>query len=257
MTDVSEASGIPISRSEIVAPSATPAFGRWEDLLPAAGAAGEDDLYARLSPDRLADLAMLARMVRLLSEGKADAGGGMAQRADRLREAFAREGLDADWLLSQRALVRQQRIRQSLNAEVDGQAVRLLGMVAPLSHDESVGVTEFLLTASLGKCSHVPPPHFNQVAQVRAIEPIDVTALAREQGTPDPWVWVEGTIRYGVSSHLVFRGDGMLRVEAAYSIEPVRIVSASAAELARKAEQARREAEALLFPSLTDLVSRP
>jgi len=237
--------------------AATPACERWEDLLPRNGALAEDDLYARLSPDRLADLAMLARMVRLLDEGKADAGGAMAERADRLREAFARDGLDADWLLSQRKLVRQDRIRRSLNPEVDGRPVRLLGMVAPLFRDGDAGVSEFLLTATLGKCSHVPPPPFNQVAQVRTVEPIDVIALAKEQGTPDPWVWVEGTIRYGDSSHSVFRGDGVMRIEAAYSIEPERIVSASTAELARKAEQARREAEALLYPCLTDLVTRP
>lgn len=230
---------------------------RWEDLLPAAGVVAADDPYARLSDQQLADLAMLARMVRLLKEGKGDAGGSMARRADQVREAFARDGLDADWLLSQRKTVREDRVRRSRNANVDGQRVRLLGMVAPLLHDGDAGVSEFLLTASLGKCSHVPAPPFNQVAQVRAAEPLDVTALAKEQGTPDPWVWVEGTIRYGDSSHSVFRGDGVMRIEAAYSIEPVRIVSASAAELARKAEQARQEAEALLFPSLTDLVTRP
>jgi len=84
-----------------------------------------------------------------------------------------------------------------------------------------------------------------------------VSALIKEQGTPDPWVWVEGTIRYGVSSHCVFRGDGVVRIEAAYSIEPLRIVSASATELARRAEQVKQEAEALLFPSLTDLVKGP
>ena len=230
---------------------------RWEDLLPAAGAVAADDPYARLSDRQLADLAMLARMVRLLNEGKADSGGAMARRADGLREAFARDGLDADWLLSQRKLVREDRIRRSLNPDVDGQRVKLLGIVAPLFRDGDAGVSEFLLTANLGKCSHVPPPPFNQVALVRTVESIDVVALANEQGTPDPWVWVEGTIRYGDSSHSVFRGDGVMRIEAAYSIEPVRIVSASAAELARRAEQARREAEALLFPSLTDLVGQP
>ncbi len=257
MTDTAEASGIPMTQSEIATAPANPAFERWEDLLPADGAVGEDDLYARLSPDRLAELAMLARMARLLKEGKADAGGDMARRAERLREAFARDGLDADWLLSQREAVRQDRVRRSRNSRVDGERVRLLGIVAPLFRDPDAAVTEFLLTATLGKCSHVPAPPFNQVAQVRTVEPIDVIALAKEQGTPDPWVWVEGTIRYGDSSHSVFRGDGVMRIEAAYSIEPVRIVSASAAELARQAEQARLEAEALLFPSLSDLVSRP
>jgi len=253
MTDAPESSGISIQKSEIA--TATPALERWEDLLPADGAVGESDLYARLSPDRLADLAMLARMVRLLQEGKADAGGDMARRAEQVREAFARDGLDADWLLSQREFVRQDRIRRLRNPAAEGQTVRLLGMVAPLSQDDA-GVNDFLLTATLGKCSHVPPPPFHQVAQVRATEPIDVTALTKEQGASDPWVWVEGTIRYGVSSHLVYRGDGMLRVEAAYSIEPLRIISASAAELARQAERSRQQAEALLFPSLTDLVTR-
>lgn len=242
--------------SEVVRTTQRPPYERWDALLPVAGAVSSHDPYARLTDGQLADLAMLARMVRLLGEGKADGGGGMARRAERVREAFARDGLDADWLLSQREAVRQDRIRRSRNPDADGQPVRLLGIVAPLSQDDD-GVRDFLLTATLGKCSHVPPPPFNQVARVRTEEPVDVIALSRDQGAPDPWVWVEGTIRYGVSSHLVFRGDGMMRIEAAYAIEPVRIVSASAAELARQAERARREAEALLFPSLTDLVTGP
>lgn len=165
-------------------------FENWEDLLPTDGAVGEEDPYAQLSPDQLADLAMLARMVRLLNEGKTDDGGSMARNADRLREAFASNDLDADWLLSQRDFVRQDRIRRSVNANVDGRSVRLLGVAVPLSCDEDCGTREFLLTATMGKCSHVPPPPYNQVSQVCSDQPIDISALTSKQGSADPWVWV-------------------------------------------------------------------
>jgi len=228
---------------------------RWENLLPPQGD-GFDDAYSPLSPEQITELALLARMVRLLETGKADAHGGMARHANQIRQAFARDGLDADWLLSQREAVRQNRIQRSRNASVDGRAARLLGAMLPLSWDGDHGVTEFLLTVALGKCSHMPPPPFNQVAHVIPGRPIDVTTLGQQQGTSDPWVWVEGTIRYGISKHVAYRVDGMLHVEAAYSIEPKRITPASAVELADRAEQARQESEALLYPSLTDLVTR-
>ena len=124
--------------------------------------------------------------------------------------------------------VRQNRIRRSINPSVDGQLLRLQGIMLPLSWDQDFGVTDFLLTATLGTCSHVPPPPFNQVAHVRTDRPIDVAAIEKQQGLADPRVWVEGTIRYGVSTHVVYRVDGMMRVEAAYSIEPVRIAPACA-----------------------------
>lgn len=230
---------------------------RWEDLLPSPDTAPEANPYAALLPHQLERLAMLARMVRLIATGKADAEGSMARSADRLRAEFAQQRLDADWLIAQRDLVRQDRIRRSFNPDVEGKSVRLLGAVAPLSWDEHTGVSDFFLTTAMGKCSHVPAPPYNQVTFVHTEQPIDVNTLIKEQGISDPWVWVEGTIRYSASTHQVYRGDGMMRIEAAYEIEPLRIVSASAAELARQAEQAKQAAEALLFPSLTDLVNAP
>lgn len=230
-------------------------YQRWEDLLPNQ-VSGFDDAYAHLTADQLAALAQLARMVRLIETGKADAGGAMARDANKVREAFARDGLDADWLLSQRERVREARMLRSRNAHVGDGQVRLLGQVLPLSWNSDFGVTEFLLTASLGSCSHMPAPPYNEVAYVSSVEPIDVTAFSQEQGTPDPWVWVEGTVRYGGSTHIVNRVDGLMRIEAAHAIDPVQITPATAVELARLAAQARQEAEALLFPSLMDLVTR-
>lgn len=75
--------------SDVVTTVEKPLHQRWEDLLPARRGTGFDDAYAQLSPDQVADLALLGRMAWLLKAGKADAEGGMARDASQIRQAFA------------------------------------------------------------------------------------------------------------------------------------------------------------------------
>lgn len=77
---------------------------------------------------------------------------------------------------------------EAVNPQMDGQRIRLVGFVAPLTWEEDV-VTEFLLVPSFGACIHVPPPPPNQTVLV---------SVSRADGltVEDVWgaVWVEGTI---------------------------------------------------------------
>jgi len=53
----------------------------------------------------------------------------------------------------------------SINTEMDGQKVQMVGFVAPLSYETDV-ITEFLLVPFFGACIHVPPPPANQTIMV-------------------------------------------------------------------------------------------
>lgn len=75
-----------------------------------------------------------------------------------------------------------------VNPELDGEQIRLVGFVAPLTYEGEI-VTEFLLVPNFGACIHVPPPPANQTVMVSS----DVSnGLTVEES----WgvVWVEGTI---------------------------------------------------------------
>ncbi len=231
-----------------------PALQSWNDLSPEGERAPFDDPYARLSPDQLQNLRDLNRITWLLETGKAEPEGSSAQRAHQLRQAFAEAGLDADWLLAQREVIRQQRIQQSYNPRMDGQFIKLLGQVLPVEWTEERQVTQVLLTPSLPSCSHMPPPPSDQVVRVNAIEPIDIVVEERQQNSPNLCLWVEGTLRFAVTNHALYRGDGILRVEAMYELEPTTIVPATAQEVERVFKRPRRETEAILCPNLMDLI---
>lgn len=226
----------------------------WDDLLPDRESQNFDDPYARLSPEQLKNLRWLNRINWLLETGKEEPNGDSAQRANHIRQAFTQDGIDADWLLSQREVIRQQRIQQAYNPRADGQSVKLLGLVLPLSWTQDRQVSEFLLAPSLPNCSHMPPPRSHQVACIQAIEPIDIVAEERQQESTNLYLWVEGTLRFAVTNHNVYRVDGIMRIEAGYTIEPVAIAPAASQEIASLLGRPRRESEALLCPNLINLI---
>jgi hypothetical protein len=231
-----------------------PPLKHWDDLLPDPASETFDDLYTRLSPQQLQKLRDLNRISWLLETGKEAADGVSAQRANQIRQAFAQAGLDADWLLSQREAIRQRRIQRAYNPRMEGQSVRLFGQVLPLELRPDRHITQFLLTPWLPNCSHVPPPPSHQVVLVEAIAPIEIEAAEHDQSSTSLALWVEGTLRFAATNHAVYRIDGILQIGASYSVEPTEIAPATAQEVDQVFNRARREAEAILCPTLMDLV---
>ncbi|MDV7143849.1 DUF3299 domain-containing protein [Tropicimonas sp. TH_r6] len=83
-------------------------------------------------------------------------------------DALVQDGLDADWLISQRWVVADKRKAAATegNPALDGQSVSLAGYAipAPLAED---GVPTAYLVEVAGMCSHTPPPLPNQLVRVR------------------------------------------------------------------------------------------
>ena len=145
-------------------------------------------------------------------------------------------------------------MQQSYNPKMEGQFIKLLGQVLPVEWTQDRHVTQFLLTPALPSCSHMPPPPSDQVVRVNAIEPIDIVVEERQQNSPNLCLWVEGTLRFAVTNHALYRGDGILRVEAMYELEPTAIVPATVQEVESVFKRPRRETEAISVPNLMDLI---
>ncbi len=77
---------------------------------------------------------------------------------------------------------------QPVNAERNGDMIRLAGFTAPLTFEDGL-ITEFLLVPTFGACTHVPPPPVNQTIMVRLPEGQGLT-LEEAWGA----VWVTGTL---------------------------------------------------------------
>jgi len=190
---------------------------RWEMLMP--GSVPTADIYSRLSEAELRELACLARIRWLLKTGRDAPNGVSAQEAARIERAFAERGWDAEWLLSQREPVRQHRIQHFFNPVVEGRHAELSGLVLPLDWNANGKFTRFLLTPELGECSHEPPPHHSQVVYVESPSPITMPGdVADNSGKFH--LSVSGGIRSAASSHKAFLVDGLMRVDAGYTIEP-------------------------------------
>jgi hypothetical protein len=196
------------------------AVQRWETLVPGPSS-GPSNAYDRLSETELRQLAALARIRWLIQTGRDTPDGTSRQEADRIVQSFAARGTDADWLLSQREAVQQNRIQRSFNAEVEGKRAELSGLVLPLDLSaDGKQFTRFLLTPQLGACSHEPPPPHHQVVLIEAGSPITTWPDTTGPGAGELALSVAGSIRFAPSSHHAYRVDGILRVDASYTVEP-------------------------------------
>jgi len=134
----------------------------WADLLPKKPVVF-DDPFEELSEAQLYDLAMVACIRYLIESGKDDAEGSSAAEEKQLVAKLEGEGIDVDWLMSQRERVAEVR-RYRAEAVDDGihrRNIRIPGYALPLTVEEG-RVTEFLLVPWVGACIHTPPPPPNQ-----------------------------------------------------------------------------------------------
>jgi ABC-type nickel/cobalt efflux system permease component RcnA len=195
----------------------------WADLLPKEPVAF-DDPFEKLSGEQLRDLAMVARIRYLIESGKADADGHDAAEEKRLVAKLKGEGIDVDWLLSQRKRVAEMRRQraEAVDDGIDGQKIRIPGYVLPLAV-EGGRVTEFLLVPWVGACIHTPPPPPNQMIHV-----------SYPAGTEDRGrfvaIWLEGRIRLEPASYDLFLVDGTASINVAYTLQAERIAPYSSRE---------------------------
>lgn len=192
---------------------------RWDALMPGSEPAA-DHAYSCLSEMELRQLACLARIRWLLATGRDAPDGVSAQEAARIVRDFAERGWDAEWLLAQRDAVRRNRIERSFNPAVEGRRAELTGLVLPLDWNANGRFTRFLLTPELRGCSHEPPPPHNQVVYIESPSPITIVSGDVAGNSGELRLSVSGSIRFAASSHKAFLVDGLMRVDASYTMEP-------------------------------------
>ncbi len=183
----------------------------WDDLLPEE-TVPFDDPFEKLSEDQLLDLGLVARIRYLLANDKIQPDGPDAGEEKRLVARLAGQGIDVDYLLSQRERVAAERRKraEAVDRRIDGQRVRIPGYMLPLKRDR-LGVTEFLLVPWVGACIHTPPPPPNQMVHVV------VPGGAEDKGRFAA-IWVEGDIRLEPGSYDLFLVDGSREIKVAYTM---------------------------------------
>ena len=127
-----------------------------------------EDPYRDLSQPQFESLMALAQLQAALSGDLADDERTVLdERASELSQGLQAEGLDPEWILSQREAVaeRRQRAALSTNSDLDGESVELTGylLVAPDMED---GAMVAYLLPDRGVCMHLPPPVPNQLIRL-------------------------------------------------------------------------------------------
>ena len=83
-----------------------------------------------------------------------------------------------DYLLGEEGgLAARQSLEYRVNAELDGQEIRIPGFIVPLELDDAGQVTEFFLVPYFGACIHVPPPPPNQILYVRMPQGLELESM--------------------------------------------------------------------------------
>ena len=184
----------------------------WKDLL-SPQAAEIDDPFAELREDQLRQLAQVVRIRNLLGRELIPAEGYSAQEEKRMVAELTAQGIDVEWILSQRERVTRERMERAeqVDENLAGQRIRIPGYILPLASNDDRRITEFLLVPWVGACIHTPPPPPNQMIYV------SVPAGTEPRGRFSP-IWLEGTIELKPSQHNLFLVDGSRQLSIAYAM---------------------------------------
>ncbi|WP_216597980.1 DUF3299 domain-containing protein [Ruegeria sp. HKCCD6428] len=177
----------------------------WADLVDET-AQDYEDPFVELTGKQLNALRRLVRLRAQLEKG-----GSTPELLDQIKldieateATLAEEGVDADWLISQRWVVmeRREKAGTAANVDIDGATVSLGGFVIPAPRDED-GSQMAYIVPERGMCSHVPPPPPNQMVRLRlseswapstVYEPIVVTGQIRIDPTQKEMLVVDGPV---------------------------------------------------------------
>ncbi len=186
----------------------------WSDLIDES-AQDYEDPFVELTDEQLNALRKLVRL-----RARQEKGGATPEQMDQIQvdieaieATLAEEGIDANWLISQRWVVmeRREKAGTAANVDIDGVTVSLGGFVIPAPRDED-GSQMAYIVPERGMCSHVPPPPPNQMVRLRlsdswspstVYEPIVVTGQ----------IWIDPTQK----EMLVV--DGLVLMKAAFTLE--------------------------------------
>ncbi len=214
----------------VLAPQSNAKEIGWDDLVDMSAQSFEDP-YRDLTHEQIVALRSVIVYQQELdnetasSEFRATAEARLAEAQDKL----AADGIDADWLISQRWEVaeRRERAATSGNPEVDGQLISLAGfaIAGPEAED---GTSVVYLVPERGMCSHMPPPNPNQMIRVRlnsdwrpryVHEPVRLTGKVSITPTDNVFHIVDGPVQ--------MRATFLMEADEVETIQQLRAQSSS------------------------------
>lgn len=186
----------------------------WLELIDQSAQTYEDP-YRDLSYDHLEAVALVASARDQLSDGTLDAEtrSQVEARLSRAQATLDAAGLDADWLIDQRWVVAEQRERAASagNPAFDQTNVTLAGYAIPAPPDAD-GTPAAYLVPERGMCSHMPPPHPNQMIRLRM--PSDWAPRMMHEP-----LQVTGLLTIAPTKHQVMVVDGMVPMWATFALQ--------------------------------------
>ena len=186
----------------------------WSELIDQSALEFEDP-FVDLTFDQIDDLRTIARLRDRLEGGtlQDEARLRIEERLSAAAEKLAEQGIDADWLISQRWAVaeRRQKAATAGNPEIDGQIVAIAGFAIPGPPDDD-GTRIVYLVPERGMCSHMPPPPANQMLRVRLMN----DWVPRMMHEP---VRLTGRITIDPSEQVMRVIDGMVPMIATFKME--------------------------------------
>jgi hypothetical protein len=155
----------------------------WKDLL-SPQAAEIDDPFAELREEQLRQLAQVVRIRKLLSRELIPAEGYSAQEEKRMVAELTDQGIDVEWILSQRERVTRERMERAeqVDENLAGQRIRIPGYILPLASNDDRRITEFLLVPWVGTCVAYGPTRKQHVSP--AVPTQLVATLRQSRGGP-------------------------------------------------------------------------
>ncbi len=178
----------------------------WKDLGPPA-----DQSFSRLSKFQALQLADVAGIRERKARGEKLNSYDLDNERTTSRK-LEEAGFDVDAMLARRKEYMEGGRQQgrAVNAELDGQTVRMPGYILPLEFSGK-DITEFLLVPYVGACIHTPPPPPNQIVHVKSDKPIaNVTVFSP--------VWVTGRLSAVSAKKSLSLVDGASEINVGYAI---------------------------------------
>ncbi len=207
----------------------------WSDL-PDPSVQVFEDPFRDLNPEQFDDLVFAVRLRARLQQdvGSAEERQKWKELLVETEEALDADGIDIDWLLSQREAVihRRETAHSSGNPIYDGQTITIAGYAIPAPPDAD-GHSVAYLVPEPGMCSHLPPPPPNQMVRV----------VLSENWAPEyvhEPVRLTGTLSIDPSEHRMVVVDGMMPMRATF------LLNAHHIETFEQDENQRRDLQSLI-----------
>lgn len=181
----------------------------WKDLIPVLPG---DAQMPRLTREQALQLHDIAAVRDRQERGETVSAIDLEDEQANLRK-LRQAGIDAEALLARRKEINEHKKRKArtVNAELDGQLVRMPGYLLPLEFSGKE-VTEFLLVPYVGACIHSPPPPPNQIVHVKPEKPVaNLQVFAA--------VWVTGRMSTTAAKKSLNLVDGAADIDVGYAMQ--------------------------------------